>query len=63
MAGDAHARLREVLGVGSGVILSEDEIAKALASLPGPEANAIRAQLTPAPEPARKVFAFGGIVR
>jgi hypothetical protein len=45
MAGDPHAKLREVLGLSPGVILSEDEIAKALASMAGPEANAIRAQL------------------
>jgi hypothetical protein len=63
MAGDPLDRLREVLGVGPGVILSEDEIAKALASMAGPEANAIRAQLAPAePRPVKR-YVFGGVRR
>lgn len=64
MAGDPHARLRDVLGLAPGVVLSEDEIAKALASLPSPEANAIRAQMPdPAPASPRKPYVFGGVPR
>ena len=63
MASDPLAKLRDVLGVGPGVILSAEEIALALSRLPGPEANAVRAQLQPEPVNARKPNAFGGVPR
>ena len=63
MAADPLDRLREVLGLGSGVILSDEEIALALSMLPGPDANAIRAALPEAPERDRKPNPFGGVPR
>lgn len=63
MAGDPHARLREVLGVGPGVILSEDEIAKGLSLLPRREAAEIRDQLAKPAAPQGARYAFGGIKR
>jgi hypothetical protein len=55
--------MREALGLSPGVVLSQDEIAKALAALPQPTADEIRAQLDAPVELPRNRYAFGGVRR